>query len=345
MERNACSGSTSVTWLARRRRRIRHEIGPFDLAEAVVRLLSHATTRDWLIPYADGMLAVDERGRIDGHIAGCASCAGELREVRELNLLLVTLPPAPPVAFAPFWLNLQAVLPQRRLMRMPRIQPYRRLRIAFAIAVTAALGARSRALAAPSALPDNPFYPVKQLEEGVRLALAPTNERLTIQLQLATERLREAQAMAANHKPLLAENSLRDFRVIVDDAAAALKNPADPKKAKEALHALHLKLDAVERENANRGDDDQDVKQLIAAANDELDRIEREDADAAPPVLVIGEQATPQPTPRPTPRPTPSRPAYAGNGRKRSSTRATSRPGCWGRSTTRRRRWAGYTSA
>src|SRR5437660_487449 len=146
MERNACSGSAWVTSSALRRRRIRHEIGPFELAEAVLQMLSHATTRDWLIPYADGMLAVDERRR-------------------------------------------------------------------------------------------------------------------------------EAQAMAANHKPLLAENSLRDFRVIVDDAAAALKNPADPKKAKEALHALHLKLDAVERENANRGDDDQDVKQLIAAANVELDRI------------------------------------------------------------------------
>src|SRR5881398_1353010 len=266
-------------------------------------MLSHATTRDWLIPYADGMLAADERRRIDGHITGCPTCAHELREVRELNLLLVTLPPAPPVAFAPFWLNLQAVLPQRLLMRMPRIQPYRRLGIAFAMAVTAALVAAGSAFAAPAALPDNPLYPVKQLEEGVRLALAPANERMPIQLQLANERLREAQAMAANHKPLLAENSLRAFRVIVDDAAAALKNPADPKAAKDALHKLHLKLEAVERENANRGDDDQQVKQLVDAANDELDRIEQEDEVGAPQVLVIGEQATPQPTPRPTPRP------------------------------------------
>src|SRR5256885_14669663 len=125
MGQSACSGSTSVTWLARRRRRIRHEIGPFDLAEAVVRMLSHATTRDWLIPYADGMLAVDERRPIDGHIAGCASCAAELGEVRELNLLLVTLPPAPPVAFAPFWLSLQAVLPQRRSLRIPRSEERR----------------------------------------------------------------------------------------------------------------------------------------------------------------------------------------------------------------------------
>jgi len=261
-------------------------------------MLSHATTRDWLIPYADGMLAVDERRRIDGHITGCPSCARELREVRELNLLLVTLPPAPPVAFAPFWLNLQAVLPHRRVLRM-----------AFAVAAIGVLAAGVSAFAAPSALPDNPLYPVKQLEESLRLELAPVNERLTIQLQLANERLREAQAMAGRHKPALAENSLRGFRVIIDDAAAALKNPADPKSAKEALQALHLKLDAVERENADRGDDDKDVKQLVADANGELDRIEQDEA-AESPTLVIGEQATPRPTPQPTlratPRPEPS---------------------------------------
>jgi len=184
-------------------------------------MLSHATTRDWLIPYADGMLAADERRRIDGHITGCPTCAHELREVRELNLLLVTLPPAPPVAFAPFWLNLQAVLPQRRVLRIPWIQSYRRLGVAFAMAATAALAAGGSAFAAPSALPDNPLYPVKQLEESVRLALAPTNERLAIQLELANERLREAQVMAGHHKPLLAENSLRAFRVTVDDAEGA----------------------------------------------------------------------------------------------------------------------------
>jgi len=66
-------------------------------------MLSHATARDWLFPYADGMLAADERRRIDGHIAQCTACAAELREVRELNLLLVTLPPAPATPVAPFW--------------------------------------------------------------------------------------------------------------------------------------------------------------------------------------------------------------------------------------------------
>jgi hypothetical protein len=266
-------------------------------------MLSHATTRDWLIPYADGMLAADERRRIDGHMAGCAACAAELREVRELNLLLVTLPPAPPIAVAPFWLKLQAVLPQRRSLRIPSFAGYRRLGMAFAAAAVALVAATGSAFAAPSALPDNPLYPVKQIEEDVRLALTPANERLTVQLQLANERLREAQAMAANHKPRLAEKSLRAFTVIVDGAAVSLKNPANPQATKDALHALRAKLDAVEQVNANRNDDVAGIKQLVAAAGDELDRIENQESVTAP-VLVVGEEATSEPTPQVTSKPT-----------------------------------------
>lgn len=268
-------------------------------------MLSHATARDWLIPYADGMLAADERRRIDGHIAGCAACAAELREVRELNLLLVTLPPAPPTAVAPFWLKLQADLPQRRTLRIPSFAGSRRVGLAFAVASIAALATAATAFAAPAALPDNPLYPVKQIEEGVRLALTPANGRLTVQLQMAAERLREAQAMTANHKPRLAESSLRAFTVIVDGAAASLKNPANPQAIKDALHALRAKLDSVEGLNANRNDDVAGIKQLVSAADDQLDRIEQQENVTLPPVLVVGEQATPTPTPQTKPKPTP----------------------------------------
>jgi len=267
-------------------------------------MLSHATARDWLIPYADGMLAADERRRIDGHITGCAACAAELREVRELNLLLVTLPPAPPVAVATFWLKLQAVLPQRRTLRIPTFAGYRRLSVAFAVAAIAALAAASTAFAAPSALPDNPLYPVKQLEENVRLALTPANERLTLQLQLASERLREAQAMAFDHKTRLAENSLRAFTIIVNDAAVSLRHLANPLAANDALRALHVKLDAIERTNASRDDDAAGIKELVAGASDELDRIEQLETVSAP-ALVVGEQATPDPTAQVTAKPGP----------------------------------------
>jgi anti-sigma factor RsiW len=268
-------------------------------------MLSHATTRDWLIPYADGMLAEDERRRIDGHLSGCSSCAAELREVRELNLLLVTLPPAPPVAFAPFWLKLQATLPQRRTIQIPRFASYRRLGFAFAMAAIPVLAATAAAFAAPSALPDNPLYPVKQLEESVQLAVTPSSGRLPLQVHLATERLHEAQAMAVNHKPLLAASSLRAFGVIVNDASAALKHSPDPRAASEDVKRLRADLDAVERANVNRNDDDADVKQLVAADLDELNRIEPSDPAAVTSPVIIGTQATPEPTAQPTLRPTP----------------------------------------
>ena len=272
-------------------------------------MLSHATARDWLIPYADGMLAADERRRIDGHLSGCRACAAELREVRELNLLLVTLPPAPATPVAPFWLKLQAVLPQRRTLRIPNFVGYRRAGLAFAVASVAVLATAATAFAAPSALPDNPLYPVKLIEEDVQLALTPVNDRLTVQLQLAGERLREAQAMAANHKPRLAESSLRAYTIIVDDAAISLKSPVTPQATKDALHSLRAKLGAVERENANRDDDVPAIKQLVTAGVDELDRIEQEESATAP-AFTVGEQATPDPTPvvtaKPTPRATPT---------------------------------------
>src|SRR5216683_192896 len=242
---SGCSGNASGTWCAARRR-IRREFAPFYQTEAI-QMLSHATARDWLIPYADGMLAADERRRIDGHITGCA---------------------------------------------------------AFAAAAIAALAAASTAFAAPSALPDNPLYPVKQLEENVRLALTPANERLTLQLQLASERLREAQAMAFDHKTRLAENSLRAFTIIVNDAAVSLRHLANPLAANDALRALHVKLDAIERTNASRDDDAAGIKELVAGASDELDRIEQLETVSAP-ALVVGEQATPDPTAQVTAKPGP----------------------------------------
>jgi len=282
-------------------------------------MLSHATTRDWLIPYADGMLAADERRRIDGHIAGCAACAAELREVRELNLLLVTLPPAPPIAFAPFWSNLQAVLPQRRVLRIPSFPIYRRLGLALAAATVAVVVAGGSAFAAPSALPDNPLYPIKQLEENIRLAFTPTNYQLALQLQLASERLREARAMANDHKPLLAENSLRAFRLTINEAAAALKNPVDPQAAKVAVQALRVELVAVEQANAARADDDAQVKQLVAAATDELDRIDPSGAVSTQPATVVVDPTAPPSTPTPPPpasQPTPRPESSGGDGNR-----------------------------
>lgn len=268
-------------------------------------MLSHATARDWLIPYADGMLAADERRRVNAHIAGCATCAAELHQVRELNLLLVSLPPAPPVAFAPFWLKLQAVLPQRRSLRMPRLVSYRRAGLAFAIAALAVLAITGTALAAPAAMPDSPLYPVKQLEEDIQLATAPASARLGVEISQANERLHEATVMAANHKPLLAAQTLRSFQLTVNDATAALRN-ADPRIAKQDIDRFRAGLAGVERENATKDDDASDVQQLVTSLMSDLDQITEDALVTTPPQPVtVVSQPSPDPTRKPTPKPTP----------------------------------------
>jgi hypothetical protein len=270
-------------------------------------MLSHATARDWLIPYADGMLAADERKRVDGHLVGCAACAAELREVRELNLLLISLPPAPPAAFAPFWLRLQAVLPVRRPIRLPKLTRYRQVAVAFGLAALLLVGVGATALAAPGAMPDNVLYPMKQIEEGIQLAMTPASNRLSVQLSHADERLHEAQVMAGSHKPLLAIASLKAFRLTLNDAAASLAG-STPQRAQQEVARLRAHLDAVERENAKADDDDSSVRQAVADSTADLDRIESPDPAAPPTTVVIGSEATPAPAPHPKPvvKPTPT---------------------------------------
>jgi len=135
--------------------------------------------------------------------------------------------------------------------------------------------------------------------------------------------------MTTNHKPLLAENSLRAFRITINDAAASLKNPADPQAAKAAVQTLRVELAAVEQANAARADDVVKVKELVLAANDELNRIDQSEAATTQPTGVVGEHGTPgaapeatpaakpeaTPTPKPAPvsRPTPTPDASGDN--------------------------------
>lgn len=270
-------------------------------------MLSHATAQEWLIPYADGMLSNDERLRIDGHIGGCAVCRRELGALRQLNLMLVSLPPAPPVAFAPFWLKLQAGLPARRAPRRDAgFTLYRRAGLAFAAAAFAALAAAGGAFAAESALPDNPLYPLKHVEESVRLALAPAPQRAQVQLSIGLERLREARVMASTGKAALAVKSVRAFRLLLPDIASGLNDASDPRLARDQAHSLEVELTGVEEANATRGDDDRELKQLVMTSKDELDSGTTSlNLQVAPTLIVTTPDATPQATQKPTPRPTP----------------------------------------
>jgi len=273
-------------------------------------MLSHATAREWLIPYADGMLSADERLRIDGHVAGCARCGPEVDTLRALNLLLVSLPPAPPVAFAPFWLKLQAALPAPRRIKAPAALPYRRVGIAFALASVAGLAIAGSAFAAPSALPDSAMYPIKLGEESLQLALASSAQRPDLEIHLASERLHEAQAMAATGKPALAASSVRAFRLMIPTVNSVLADTADEKTALSKRKTLDVELEAVEMANATRGDDDAEVKQLVLLSLHEFDGAPNQPTmplvvTTPAPAETVTAQPTPKPTPRPIPRPEP----------------------------------------
>ncbi|MEO6797325.1 MAG: DUF5667 domain-containing protein [Candidatus Dormibacter sp.] len=269
-------------------------------------MLSHTTAREWLIPYADGMLSADERERIDGHVTGCAACGREVDVLRQLNLALVSLPPAPPLAFAPFWLKLQATLPAPRSAKAaaPR---YRRVGIAFAAAAFAVLAVATSALAAESALPDSALYPIKQVEESLQLSLAPAPQRLEVEIRIGSERLREAQVMVAAGKPTLAAKSVRAFRLLIPSIAAGLGTGVDAKRAHDARATLDVELAAVQEANATRGDDDAEVKQLVLTSLRDLDDTQPADPAVTVVPAVSATPATVQPTAKPTVRPT-SRP-------------------------------------
>jgi Domain of unknown function (DUF5667)/Putative zinc-finger len=263
-------------------------------------MLSHATAREWLIPYADGMLSTDEHHRIEGHVGGCPDCRTEVDALRQLNLVLVSLPPAPPLAFAPFWLKLQAALPAPKRARLTRFPRFGRAGIAFAAAAVAVLAAASGAFAAQSALPDNPLYPIKQAEETLRLSLAPGPQRLGVEIQIGSERLREAQAMAATGKPALAARSVRAFRLLIPSIGPGLERASDQRAAQSQARTLEIELTAVQEANATRGDDDAEVKQLVLTSLGDLEA----ELHPVPPAVTTVATPTPQATSRPTPRPT-----------------------------------------
>ena len=270
-------------------------------------MLSHATAQEWLIPYTDGMLSTDERRRIDTHLGGCAACGGEVDALRQLNLVLVSLPTAPPLAFAPFWMKLQAALPApRRSAAAPR---YRRAGIAFAAAAFAVLAAAGSAFAAPSSLPDSGLYPVKLAEESLQLSLTPPSDRLKLEIRLGAERLREAGVMAVTGKPALAASSIRAFRLLIPSITSGLANE-DTQASYVQRSKLEVELIAVQEANATRGDDDAEVKQLVLTAWRELDDETGPSqlVESVPPVTAAtapAAQAIPASTPSPTERPEP----------------------------------------
>jgi hypothetical protein len=185
-------------------------------------------------------------------------------ELRQLNLVLSSFAPAQPVAFGPFWHKLRASLPAPKVARRPFFALPRRAALAFAVAALGALMVGGTAFASESALPDNPLYSVKRVGENVLLTFAfDPQTRVDLEIQLAGERLREAQAMAADHKAQLATASLKDFNALLRQTGSALKQPGADKTVK----LLQAQLDSIRQINAENGANDDLQAELIEGQN------------------------------------------------------------------------------
>lgn len=271
---------------------------------------AHETAQELLVAYADSELPAARRAAVEGHLQGCSECAMEVAELRRLNQTLASFPPAPPVPFKPFWAKLQAGLPAASTRRTPFFVPGRRLALAFALAALLALMLGISALASEAVMPDNPLYSVKRFREQVQLTLSlDPHARLQLEIQLAAERLREAQMMSANHRPELAVSSLNDFDALVKAARPRLERSgalSDREGTEDIIESLRVQLTGVQEINETRGGDDREVRASVEKARKVLSRDESKDVrEFERKVENNGNRPTSAPAPQQSERPVP----------------------------------------
>jgi hypothetical protein len=149
-----------------------------------------------------------------------------MSEAQRLERLAERLRAIDPIAPSPGakirgWNLVLAAVEQSATVRS-RAHPMRRL--VFATAVAAALLVAGAVAASADSLPDSALYPIKNVVENVRgaLAFSPTDQ-LAYHLDLARTRLTEAEAMIARHRVDLADRALNALDDQLDDAALVVQ--------------------------------------------------------------------------------------------------------------------------
>jgi Domain of unknown function (DUF5667) len=151
-------------------------------------------------------------------------------ESRRLEMLAERLRAVEPVAPSPAakirgW-NLVLAAVEQSASRRPRGRSITRL--VFAAAAAASLLVVGTVAASADSLPDSPLYAVKGAVEHARGALLFTPaDRLSFHLQLAKNRLVEAEAMLAHHRVDLADQALSDLESELDQAAGVVRAEED----------------------------------------------------------------------------------------------------------------------
>jgi len=139
----------------------------------------------------------------------------------------------------------------------PRLGLWRRPVMGLAFAVLIMAVGTTSALAAPSALPDSPLYPVRNLKESVQVQLARTaTERAVLYASFAGERATQLRQLVG-HKadPAVVVTLLRDITARVHQAnqAAHQDGPAARSAVRQVENQIGDQLNQIQQEGEFSG--------------------------------------------------------------------------------------------
>lgn len=95
-------------------------------------------------------------------------------------------------------------------------------------------------------LPGSPFYSLKRAAEGIRLNFLPSERKIEMALNFAERRLREAQMLAKEGQPELAEQLMRDFDRGVRERIEAAEH-LTPEQKDKIFEKLNRRLEVEEK--------------------------------------------------------------------------------------------------
>ena len=123
---------------------------------------------------------------------------------------------------------------------------------------------------AQNSLPGDRLYSLKRVTERVRLALAPSNEKPRIQLELTTKRLNELKQIAKENKIEKLNSAIAEVNQTIPETAKTIQKIVKEKKNIENVKEIVKKVDEIEKTK-------KEVQALgIVVKGDELEKTSQE---------------------------------------------------------------------
>lgn len=176
-----------------------------------------------LSSYLDKELKEKKSKRIEKHLSQCSTCSEELEAFKSLHLLFTLAERKEP--HLDLWPLIHSQLIEEAAQTRRKVRPEvslewirRALTPAFSkgLVILFVISLIYVLPALPSirkSSPDSPFYLIKRISEGANLTIAFNSERkVTLLVDLAQQRITEAQIMIENDKPEYVEGLMDVYR-------------------------------------------------------------------------------------------------------------------------------------